>query len=328
MTIVGRRIGCTVLVLSEIVMACCVSGFLPSPSVHTSQVTKAPSSLLQVTGQTRLRTALSSSSEEMPANLKRKVRAKRDPLGHVIPQKTKKKGAGGSANPKLQPQGKARAAGMNNPSMLKIIGGSARGLRLDSPDVYLRPMMGKVREAVYSTFTSFGLYDTRHLDIFAGSGSVGLESLSRGAAHCTFVDLSQNCCDAVERNANWCKFSDKYDVLCADVYKVLQQPQTVGIPAATTYQIVTMCPPYEEVVYADLLHSVANSELVTDDTIVLIEYPIELGCLPHVYPRKDGGAMIGVRNRKYGRTIIAMYIVNPTGRLEVAESRPEEFVSL
>jgi 16S rRNA (guanine966-N2)-methyltransferase len=85
---------------------------------------------------------------------------------------------------------------------------------------------------------------------------------------------------------------------------------------------------YEEVVYADLLEAVANSPLVTEDTIVVIEYPIELGCLPHVLSRDDGGALIGVRNRRYGRTVIAMYIVNPTGVLSVADSRPEEFVNV
>lgn len=239
--------------------------------------------------------------------------------------------AGGSHNPRLRPQGKAREAGLNNPSMLKILGGVARGRRLDSPNVYLRPMMGKVREAVYSTFTSFGLYDfdnTRHLDIFAGSGSVGLESLSRGASHCTFVDFSQDCCSAVERNIKWCQFEGKGNIICADALQVLKAPESSGIPVGTTYQIVTLCPPYEEVVYAELLDAAANSDLVTEDTIVLVEYPVELGCLPHVYSRKDGGKMIGVRNRRYGRTVIAMYIVNPTGNLEVANSRPEEFVSL
>jgi hypothetical protein len=66
--------------------------------------------------------------------------------------------AGGSASPKLRPQGKARAAGLNNPSNLKILGGIARGRRLDSPEVYLRPMMGKVREV--STSKLFP-YNTR-----------------------------------------------------------------------------------------------------------------------------------------------------------------------
>lgn len=266
-----------------------------------------------------------------PSNLDRKISAKRPPLGHVVPRATKAKGAGGSSNPRLRPQGKAREAGMNNPSNLKILGGSARGRRLDSPEVYLRPMMGKVREAVYSTFTSFGLYDSdnaRHLDVFAGSGSVGLESLSRGAAHCTFVDLARDCCDAIERNLKWCGFEGKGEALCADALEVLRRPTSVGIPEGTTYHVVTICPPYEEVTYADLIDAAANSPLVTADTVVMLEYPVELGCLPHVVHREDGGALVGVRNRRYGRTVIAMYVVNPTGNMEVAASRPEEFVSL
>jgi len=225
---------------------------------------------------------------------------------------------------------------LNNPSNIKIIGGSARGRRLDSPTVYLRPMMGKVREAVFSTLTSFGLYDsgilTRHLDIFAGSGSVGLESLSRGAKHCTFVDLSDDCCSAIDRNIKWCQFDESPDqtqVVCADYLVALREPESVGIPTTSPFSIITLSPPYEEVTYAELLDAVVNSPLVGEDTIVVIEYPTELGTLPHAVAQTDGiGAMVGVRNRKYGRTVIAMYIVNPSGNLEVADSRPEEFVEL
>jgi 16S rRNA (guanine966-N2)-methyltransferase len=284
-------------------------------------------------------------SSTIPANLRRKVSVQRPPLGHVVPKSgannsrrgnTAGGGGGGSAGPRLRPQGKRREAGLNNPSMLQISSGSARGRRLDSPDVYLRPMMGKVREAVFSTLTSFGLYDpqlvksARHLDIFAGSGSVGLESLSRGASHCTFVDLSPDCCATATRNAQWCQFDgeDQVRVVCADAIAALSRPTSVGIPEGSTYDIVTMCPPYEEVVYGDLLEAAVNSPLVGEDTIVLVEYPIELGCLSHVIRRQDGGAMIGIRNRRYGRTVIALYIVNPSGKLEAAYSRPEEFIKL
>ena len=196
--------------------------------------------------------------------------------------------------------------------------------------------MGKVKEAVYSTFKSFGLYEddlsTRHLDIFCGSGSVGLESLSRGAKHCTFVDLAQDCCDTTTRNINWCQFGEDVQmtrVVKADALQALRDPISVGIPEGFTFNIITLCPPYEEIVYADLLDAVANSPLITEDTVVLVEYPVELGCLPHVLTREDGGALIGVRNRKYGRTVIAIYVANPTGRLdESAQSRPEEFIDL
>eukprot|EP00578_Thalassiosira_sp_NH16_P002763 CAMPEP_0181131330 /NCGR_PEP_ID=MMETSP1071-20121207/30367_1 /TAXON_ID=35127 /ORGANISM="Thalassiosira sp., Strain NH16" /LENGTH=321 /DNA_ID=CAMNT_0023217515 /DNA_START=397 /DNA_END=1362 /DNA_ORIENTATION=+ len=296
---------------------------------------------------------------ELPGNLKRRVEAKRPTLGHVVPKKSKtrrfkpqselEQSSGGSNTAQLRPQGRSRDAGRyNNPSNLRILGGSVRGRKLESPNVYLRPMMGKVREAVFSTFTSFGMYDdggTRHLDIFSGSGSVGLESLSRGARHCTFVDMSDDCCTTCERNIERCGFDTWNErggvgtgvpdegeptarAVRSDAFRALREPQSVGISPDSKYDIVTMCPPYEEIVYAELLEAVANSDLVKEDTIILVEYPVELGCLPHVIGREDGGVLVGVRNRKYGRTVIAMYIVNPTGEREGAESRSEEFITI
>ena len=160
------------------------------------------------------------------------------------------------------------------------------------------------------------------MDIFAGSGSVGIESLSRGATHCTFVDLSQNCCETIQRNLDTLGVEASTTIVCGDALRVLREPASFGL--TEPYQVVTICPPYEEVVYADLLEAVANSPLLQEDTIVLLEYPVELGCLPHVVPP----TLVGIRNRKYGRTVIAMYINNPTGKLELADSRPEEFVEV
>ena len=280
----------------------------------------------------------SSGGKDVPANLRRKVDAKRPQLGHIVPKDARRRQqkyvTGGSTPSKLRQQGVERDPNLNNPGNLRIIGGICKGRKLGSPtSVFLRPMMSKVKAAIFSTLTSFGMFDSsiacRHLDIFAGSGSIGLESLSRGASTCTFVDLSTDCCECIERNLKMCKFEpEQGKVVVADALQALRAPETVGIPAGTTFQILTLGPPYEEVVYADLLEAVANSPLVTEDTIVVIEYPIELGCLPHVLPRDDGGALVGVRNRRYGRTVIAMYIVNPTGVLTVADSRPEEFVNV
>lgn len=353
-SIVKLPLICSVAVTAVVLFASDKMGKFPSvtsfrPPIYTSSPSFFNTASIDINNNSRLfakpkkkkgktrniainnRNFETSEESELPANLKRKVQAKRPPLGHIIPEDTRTKGSGGSTNPKLRPQGKARDAGLNNPSNLKILGGTARGRRLDSPSVYLRPMMGKVREAVYSTLISFGMYDypVRHLDLFSGSGSVGLESMSRGAKHCTFCDLAEDCCAAISRNIPWCQFDGpEYStrIVNSDVLKLLREPVTVGIPEGELFNIVTICPPYEEVTYADLLDATANSPLVTDDTIVLIEYPVELwGDLPHVYSG-DSVTMIGVRNRKYGRTVIAMYICNPTGRIENAESRPEEFI--
>ena len=324
-------------------------GRASSSSTITMKRPKPPAPQLQIP----------SAEAEFPANLKRLVVARRPTLGHVVPKNSKtrrlkpassssssssdssgQQQAGGSNSAMLRPQGQSRDAGRyNNPSNLRVLGGSVRGRKLESPNVYLRPMMGKVKEAVYSTLTSFGMFKegrgTRQLDVFSGSGSVGLEGLSRGARHCTFVDMSDDCCGACERNVVRCGFDGDDDggepvarVVCADAFRALRQPETVGIPPGTKYDVVTLCPPYEEIVYADLLGAVANSVLVTEDTVVLVEYPVELGCLPHVIGRDDGGVLVGVRNRRYGRTVIAMYVVNPTGEMEGVESKPEEFITI
>lgn len=276
---------------------------------------------------------------------KSKVEAKRPFLGHVVPKNSSTR-----TRRQVRPQGQYTddyPRKVKGAPPLRILGGTFRGRKLISPEVHLRPMMGKVREAVYSSLTFFELYKPptsaatkalcRHLDIFAGSGSVGLESLSRGATFCTFVDLAPQCCDTVRRNLQMCGVEDRAEVVRADALELLRDPiaamQKSGLPVdeehdlMLPYQIVTLCPPYEEIVYADLIDAVSNSPLVTDDTVVLIEYPVELGCLPHVYDLKSGGKMIGLRNRRYGRTVIALYIINPTGRL-AADSRPEEFVGI
>lgn len=322
--------------------------FVPSPrGFHLPQSSVATGLAEQSGSNDRIvkrNDAFLFSDGSIPANLRRKIQAKRPPLGHVVPrdfrQRVKQQQQqGGSSSPRLRQQGQ-KQSDMASPALLKIAGGVARGRRLESPSVYLRPMMGKVKEAVYSTLTSFGLYEagrantgsqtsrTHHLDLFAGSGSVGLESLSRGAASCTFVDLAPDCCDCIRRNLAKCQLQERGTVVQADVMLALTNPESVGISNTKTFQLITIAPPYEEVVYGDLIEAVINSPLVAEDTFIMIEYPVELGCLPHVIRREDGGAVIGVRNRRYGRTVIAIYVVKPTGKFEMADSRPEEFVEL
>lgn len=210
-------------------------------------------------------------------------------------------------------------------SRLRIIGGSARGKKLDSPPVHLRPMMSKVREALFSTLFSFDLFagnkPPRVLDLFCGAGSVGLEALSRGAAEAVFVDLAPECCECVEQNLKWCSFEagKKGKAVRARAEEALRGPERLGIMG--TFDLVSITPPYEEVVYADLIRDVMESPAVTEDTLVVIEYPVELGSLPF---NIGDGRLLGLRNRRYGRTVLAIYAVRPTGKRS-GDLRPQEF---
>jgi len=220
-------------------------------------------------------------------------------------------------------QGSPREREIINPNRLRIIAGSAKGKKIDSPNVYLRPMMAKVREALFSTLDFMGLFDantTRVLDTFSGSGSVGLEALSRGAAHTTFVDLSPDCTSTSLRNADNCGFSGQASAVCARAEEVLRNPSTFGLKEP--YGLITITPPYEEVIYKELIDALCVSPIVADDTLVVIEYPVEMGTLPHIL---GDDKFFGIRNRKYGRTVLALYVYRPSKSFDM---RPDEFIAI
>ena len=130
------------------------------------------------------------------------------------------------------------------------------------------------------------------------------------------------CAQAIRENAAAIGFGDRATVLEARVDAVLLQPAAFGL--TRPFELVTVTPPYEEVVYADLVELVANSPLVDEDTLVVFEYPVELGCFP---PTLADGRLVGLRNRKYGRTVLGLYVYRPSGRLGL-QPFSEEFVTL
>lgn len=207
------------------------------------------------------------------------------------------------------------------PPGLRVAAGSARGRKLASPTVHLRPMMSKVREAVFSMLYMMDALhpDGTALDLFCGSGSVGIEAISRGMKGAVFVDMAQDCVQTVQANLETCGFADKGLTICNRVENSLQMATNMN--GGKHYDLITVTPPYEEVNYGDLLSQIAKSDCVGEGTFLVVEYPVELKTLP---PALEG-RLIGLRNRRYGRTVIAVYACQPHQELE---ARPDEFVSL
>lgn len=190
-----------------------------------------------------------------------------------------------------------------------------------SPNVYLRPMMAKVREALFSMLEMYQVLrsDGATLDLFAGSGSIGIESMSRGMGRAVFVDAALECTETIEENLASCGFEAKGQAVCARVEKFVENGITFN--NQRHYDLITVTPPYEEVNYSDLMTSVASSDCVGENTFVVVEYPVELKSLPPVIAQR----LIGLRNRKYGRTVLALYVCNPTFDID---PRPEEFIDV
>ena len=214
-----------------------------------------------------------------------------------------------------------RATGRRRKPVLRVIAGAARGRKLESPETMLRPMMGRVREAMFSTLVSLGVFRPPRrvsvLDLFCGSGSIGIEALSRGADFAAFVDVSPLACDTALRNAQACGYDDAV-ALCETAQTALRRADLGG----RKFDILSLTPPYEEISYADLLADLADSSLLNDDAVVVVEYPVELGTLPPTLG--ETRSLIGLRNRRYGRTVLAFYAYRPSGKLPL-DPRPDEF---
>lgn len=242
---------------------------------------------------------------------KEKASVKRGPIRGISHQFT-------STNLK---QGKDKF--VRNLQGIRITGGSKRNSKIETPAVYLRPLMARVREAFFSMiYQSNVLRDSAScIDFYSGAGTGGIEALSRGIGSATMVDFSSECAETISRNVAKLGLEDRAKILQARTEDVLRSPEAFGINKP--FDLVMLTPPYEEVIYDDLMNAVAASPIVDENTIVMVEYPIELGSLPHVFA---DGKLVGYRNRKYGRTIVAIYVCRPTGSLDDFEMRPEEFV--
>jgi 16S rRNA (guanine966-N2)-methyltransferase len=204
------------------------------------------------------------------------------------------------------------------PPGLRVAAGLARGRKLSSPQVHLRPMMSKVREALFSMLYMMDGTPPEGvaLDLFAGSGSVGIEALSRGMKAAVFVDAASDCVETIRANLEHCGFGENGTAICARVEAFLSTATSYN--GGKHYDLITITPPYEEVDYGELLTAIAKSDAVGEGTFVVVEYPVELKKLPPAI----GGRLVGLRNRKYGRTVLAVYACQPHMDLD---PKPDEF---
>ena len=123
---------------------------------------------------------------------------------------------------------------------MRVIAGEARGRRLEAlpgTDV-TRPTLSQVKEAMFS-IVQFDLPGARVLDLYAGSGQLGIEALSRGAKHAVFVDAASKAVEAVRANLKHCKLSDQAKIAQMDAASFLKS-------TTTRFDIVFLDPPYQQ----------------------------------------------------------------------------------
>ncbi|MFZ5764078.1 MAG: 16S rRNA (guanine(966)-N(2))-methyltransferase RsmD [Thermodesulfobacteriota bacterium] len=177
---------------------------------------------------------------------------------------------------------------------MRIISGTVRGRRLFSPGSGkgdIRPTSDRAREAIFSILAGAAA-GARVLDLFAGTGAMGLEALSRGAQSCLFVDRSPAAVALLWKNIDACGFRDKSVVIQRDLTRGLFCVRDL-LPA-DGFTLVFIDPPYRMAFAASMVAEVAAAGLVADDGVVVAEaragdsLPERCGGL-HLYDRRSYG---------------------------------------
>ena len=181
-------------------------------------------------------------------------------------------------------------------SQPRIIGGSARGIRLDPvPGDSTRPITDRVKEALFNILSS-DIIDSTFLDLFGGTGSVGIEALSRGARSCLFLELNQKAITTLRQNLIKTRTSEKARVLHADALKYL------SAPSKERFDYIYIAPPQYKEIWLDALARLdENMDLVSEDGWVIVQiHPIE-------YKELRLKNLAEFEQRKYGSTLLVFY---------------------
>lgn len=180
---------------------------------------------------------------------------------------------------------------------MRVITGSARGVRLQAPKgMDTRPTLDQVKEGIFSAI-QFEVEGRRVLDLFAGSGQMGIEALSRGAKSAVFVDMRQDACAVVRANLEKTRLTPNAQVLRSDYLSYLSH-------CLETFDLIFLDPPYAEIFLENALKSISEIDILSECGILICERPAEktlpaqIGCL-HVS-----------REYRYGRVAVSLYRKN------------------
>ncbi len=150
---------------------------------------------------------------------------------------------------------------------MRVISGTARGRKLLEPDgMKIRPSTDKVKESLFNII-QFDIEGRRVLDLFAGSGQLGIEALSRGAAMCVFVDESPEAIKLVSENIRRCGLSEGATVVRGDAFSFLER--------GGKFDLIFLDPPYETKSLDRALERIIEFDILRDNGIIICESKAE-----------------------------------------------------
>ena len=165
--------------------------------------------------------------------------------------------------------------------MLRVLTGTAKGRNLKVPKRQkIRPMTSRVKKSVFDTLADIS--DVRVLDIFAGSGGLGIESLSRGAGHVTAIEKDPSVFKIINENYKHCGFFDKASLICFDYKVALSKLKSKN----EVFDLIFIDPPYKLYGTLEVKDFILDvEELLDDDGVIVIEHNYKTDDTPPGFER-------------------------------------------
>src|SRR5947208_8062614 len=187
---------------------------------------------------------------------------------------------------------------------MRVVTGEAKGRKLKAPKTMgTRPIIDRVKTALFDILSS-EVEDIRFLDLFAGTGSVGIEALSRGATQATFIEMSYPILKLIRENLQITGLADRAEVLHADAFKFLQTQAANA--QQRLYDIIYVAPPQYKDMAARTLQLLDSSPLVPPGGLAIVQ----------IHPKEREGVVAIpctrlklTDERRYGSTLLLFYRV-------------------
>jgi len=178
---------------------------------------------------------------------------------------------------------------------MRIIAGKAKGHQLKvAKGNITRPATDLVRGAIFSILETTTSDWSQVLDLFAGSGALGIEALSRGAGWVDFVEREPRCCDIIRQNLEKTKLATQAHVYCCSVAKAISFLDK-------EYEIILMDPPYSDLSIGNVVAQLATSKLVRTNSVVVVTHS------PHLSLESTYAPLHLIKERRHGDSCIAIY---------------------
>lgn len=176
---------------------------------------------------------------------------------------------------------------------MRVIAGTAKGRKLYAPKTHnIRPALDKIKGAIFNIL--FNVEGLTALDLFAGTGAIGIEALSRGAASATFVDMSNEALTIIRKNIELCGFSERA--------KIFPKPVPVALEYFAKHRqkfdLVFVDPPYLKNLVQPTLEMIASTKILAENGKIIVEHQ----------PKETISEISGLiltETRKYGQTLIS-----------------------